>query len=186
MFAHPQKFRILMNAYRILKLVILLVVVVLAYALYRSVRDPVVEAEERALRRQAVIERLSKARDAQMAYRAIYGEFAASWDRLLRMARTDSFVVVKTIGDPDDTTQQVVYDTLKVAVRDSLFADFPIDSLPFVPGTSDTFLLQAGRIKVRGVFVNVFEVAEPPKLAVDPERPLQVGSMYEPNYSGNW
>ncbi len=176
-----------MNVYRLIKIALVITVVVLVYALYRSIKDPIEEARIKAIRRQAVIERLSKARDAQMAYRAIHGTFADSWDKLLRMARYDSFTVVKTIGDPDDTTRPVFYDTTMVAVMDSLFSDFPIDSLPYVPHRpGDTFLIAAKKIKVRGVWVNVFQISEPERIAVDPEHPLQVGSLYEPNYSGNW
>ncbi len=176
-----------MNVYRLIKIGLVVAVLILVYALYRSILDPIQEAKEKAVRRQAVIERLSKARDAEMAYRALYGKFAGRWDDLLNMARHDSFVVVKTIGDPDDTTKPVFYDTTLIAVSDSLFADFPIDSLPYVPYSGgDTFLIAADKIKVRGVWVNVFQISEPEHVAVDPSRPLQVGSLLEPTYSGNW
>lgn len=170
----------------ILKIGLFVVIAALGYWLYHIIREPIIAERIREIRKQRVIERMEYIRTSQFAYKDLNDRYAEDWDDLIQTVKNDSFSLVKTLGDPNDTTVQIRRDTTYVAIRDSLFPkNYPIDSIRFSPNTGGKeFLLEAGTITQRGVEVNVFQVTDPVPLRED--FTLQLGSMSEAVYSGNW
>lgn len=160
-------------------------VVIVGYILYRVVREPIIQERLRNQRKKEVVERLEMVRKAQFAYKDITGKYASNWDSLLNVIKTKKFTLVKTIGDPNDTTIQVRRDTQYVAIRDSIFPpNYPIDSLPIAPKSGGKkFKIDAGTIEQRGVNVQVFEVEDVKPIG---DKTLKLGSLTDANTSGNW
>ena len=101
------------------------------------------------------------------------------------VCKYDSISIIKTVGDPDDTTKITSYDTLYEKIIHKFPENFHFDSLKFIPYTSGAiFKLEADVINQRGVDVHVFQVTDTKPF--DPEYPLVLGSMTEVNTSGNW
>ncbi len=176
-----------MNA--LIKAALAVIIVVLIYLVYQSISEPMKQMEETAKRERAVIERLEKIRDAQLAYKDLKGEFTKDWDQLIETMKNGKFKVLIKEGDEDDSTTVVRLDSVFVSIKDSLFKNFNLDSLPFVPYENVMFELDAGKITERNVTVPVFEVKDPKpysKKRQEEKNPLKVGSMFEGTYSGNW
>lgn len=172
---------------RIINIVLLLAVIGMSYWSFRLIKDPIEQAKVHKMKKEAIISRLKDIRKAEFAYREIHGHFTGSFDSLLKMIRRDTFQLVRTIGDPNDTTIQVQRDTLLVPVRDSLtrVMNNPVDSLPYVPYTDTAqFELKADVIKKGGVRVPVFLARD--SKPYDPDKVWQVGSLSEATYSGNF
>ncbi len=176
----------------IIKIVLAALVGLLIYLVYDSVSGPMKEIKETEKRERAVIARLEKVRDAELAYKDVKGVFTKDWDELIEFIRVGKFKVLIKEGDEDDSTSVVKYDSLFISVKDSLFKNFNIDSLAFVPyGEKEgiKFDLDAGTITQNEVTVQVFEAKDPKpfsKIRQKEKNPLKVGSMSDATYSGNW
>lgn len=172
---------------KIARIVLTVISLVLAFLIYKGIKDPIDWQKEKKMRYGKVIERLKEIRTAQTAFRAEKGEYADNFESLIQFLKNGNFTVVKQIGDPEDSTAVVIRDTTFVPVRDSLFkgrAD-AIDSLPIIPfGDGAKFKMSAGKIEKGNVMVNVFEVVDTKPF--DPKHVLKVGSMTEPTNAGNW
>lgn len=172
----------------------------LIYYLYTIIQEPIIFEREKKIRRTAVIERLKDIRSAQIAYKDKYGKFAGNFDSLITALKNDSFPQVKIIGNPDDTTQVVSYDTTFIPLYQhaSFRENYPLDSLRYIPFSGgEQFKLEAGEIVKNNIKLQVFEAsaAEPIYLKdlvqeydkyIDDKAVLSVGSMTEGNLSGNW
>lgn len=193
------------------QILLLVVVAVLSYFVYESIMAPIRFEKEKDRRYEATIQRLKDVRTAQLAYRSRYNKFTGSFDTLITFLKEGHFKVVKQVGSEDDSlavAQGKVYrDTILVFVRDSLFKNYAVDSLRFVPFSGGSqFQMAAGdletgsKIKVR-VFeckahndiilkgldrqeiVNINDLQK----KLDKFPGLQVGSMTEAtNNAGNW
>lgn len=194
----------------IIKILLLVVIIVLAYLVYESVMGPVRFNKEVAKRDKAVIENLKDIRNVQMTYKAIHGKYMADFDTLIDFLKIDSIPVVKIIPDPMDTTfTKTIRDTIgSIAVFDSLFKNrinFIADNIKYVPFTEqEEFNLAAGIIEKGGVDVNVFEASVlfeiylkgldeqmvvnliASKEQIERYPGLKVGSMSEASTDGNW
>lgn len=189
-----------MSAKLIINTVLALVIVGMAYFLFRIIQDPIVFDRAKTKRFEATKERLREVKKAQMAYRDLTGGFAKSWDALIGAIKNDSIMKVKIIGNPDlaaeDSTVVVIRDTTYVPMLTEYFsADYPVDSLQYVPYTNGKkFKIDAGKITISRVEVPVFEVKIEEKVLleglnpdyINPYYELGVGSMTEANYNGNW
>lgn len=171
---------------KIAKIVLTVVIIGLCVWLFMIIREPIRFAEERERRYARVIERLKDIRTAQITYKNVYNRYTGSFDTLIQFVKTDSIPVVRQIGNPDDTTQVVIRDTIMVSVRDSLFpGNYPVDSLRYIPFTDGSmFKLDAGTVEKGNVQIPVFEAVDTDPF--DPNKQLKVGSMTEPTNSGNW
>jgi hypothetical protein len=171
---------------KIAKIVLTVVILGLAFWLFIIIREPIRFAEERDRRYAKVIQRLKDIREAQIAYKNVYNRYTPSFDTLVNFVKSDSFPVVRQIGNPDDTTQVVIRDTVMVSVRDSLFRDhYPIDSLRYIPFTNGSvFHMDAGTVELSNVRIPVFEAVDTDPF--DPNKVLRVGSMTQPSNAGNW
>ncbi|MBI2967388.1 MAG: hypothetical protein HYY40_06195 [Bacteroidetes bacterium] len=198
----------------IIKGVLLIAIVVLAYFVFESIAGKIRFDEEAKRRRNVTIERLKDIRAAQLAYKEVKKEFANTFDALLNFITHDSLPVIKAIGTvPDTLTEEdavkmgiVRRDTIMVSARDSIFSPtylknritkFYLDSLPYIPYSGGKqFTIQAGEIergKVRvkvfevfGAFMDIYSGLDFSNEDIDSDTGLKVGSMTEPSVAGNW
>ena len=171
---------------KLAKIALTIVIIGLAFWLFMIIREPIQFADERNKRYAKVIDRLKDIRTAEIAYKSVYNRYTGNFDTLITFIKTDSFPVVRQIGNPDDTTQVVIRDTIMVSVRDSIFpSDYYIDSLRYIPFTDgSTFKLEAGTVERSNVRIPVFEATDTDPF--DKNKVLKVGSMTEPTNAGNW
>lgn len=194
----------------IIKVLLLVIIVVLAYLVVESVMKPVRFNKEVTKRSNAVIQNLIDIRTSQLAYKNIYGHYTPSFDTLIDFLKNGEIPVVKMIPDPTDTTfTKTIRDTIGyIPVKDSLFskrANFNLENIQYVPYTDEkTFNMDAGIIEKGGVDVNVFEASVHYKTLlkgvneqmvvnliasreqIERYPGLKVGSMAEPTTDGNW
>jgi len=194
----------------IIKVLLLVVIIVLAYMVVESVMRPVRFNKSVKERSQAVIQNLKDIRAAQMTYKTINGHYMADFDTLIDFLKNGEIPVVKMVPDPEDTTfSKTIRDTIGfIPVIDSLFhsrQSFTVENLKFVPYTeNDQFKLAAGIIEKGGVEVNVFEATVhyekllkglneqmvanliAAKEQIERYPGLKVGSMTEASTDGNW
>lgn len=195
----------------VLKILLAIVVVVLGYFVFESIMAPIEFNKAKDKRYAAVIERLKDIRTAQGAYRSVNNKYTGSFDTLITFLKEGQFEVVKQIGSEDDSAavaaKKVYREKIKVNVRDSLFKNYAVDSLRYVPYTGGVqFELAAGEIETGSkIKVKVFEckahndvilkgldrqeIVNINDLQKQLERfpGLQVGSMTEAtNNAGNW
>jgi hypothetical protein len=177
-------------------------IIVLAYADYQSIKVPIDFQNEKEARYEHVVQRLKDIRTAELAYKAKYQRYTGSMDSLVNFINSDSLYVIKAFGEvPDGMTEEnaidsgfVTRDTLQVSVYDSLFGErhtddrlhsFDVDSLPFVPFTRDgKFELEANMIERSGAKVPVFRAKD--GAPFDKSDPRMVGSLTDPKTNGNW
>jgi hypothetical protein len=194
----------------IIKILLLVVIVILAYLLYESVMRPVRFNKEVTKRSDAVIQNLKDIRSAQLIYKNINANYTGSFDTLMDFLKQGEIPVVKMVPDPEDTTfTRTIRDTLGyIPVIDSLFGkrkNFNVDQLRYIPFTDDKpFKMEAGIIEKGGVDVNVFEVKVHYEIflkglneqmvinliasreQIEKYPGLKVGSMEEASTDGNW
>lgn len=194
----------------ILKVILAVAIVVLAYLVYDSIMQPIEFLKEKKHRDVEIIQNLKDIRDLQTYYKNAKGVYTSSFDSLIAFAATGEIPVVRIIPDPNDTTFTLtISDTLGyIKVFDSLFGKrrhFDIKQLSVVPFTDGAkFDMDAGEIERGGVKVSVFEAKVPYETylkgldqqrvlnliaadkALDRFPGLKVGSLTEPTVNGNW
>lgn len=194
----------------IIKIVLAIIIIVLAYFVVQSIKAPVDFKKERVKREALVIQKLKDIRSAQLIYKSIHNEYAPTFDTLIDFLKTGEIPVVKMIPDPEDTTfTKTINDTIKwVIVADSLFNErenFKVKNISLIPFSGgENFKLEAGSIVKGNLTVQVFEasalynqvmkgmseqevfnfIAKMKQLDKFPG--LKVGSMNEPSTDGNW
>lgn len=194
----------------VIKVVLLVVILILAFLVFESIMRPVRFNQEVNKRNNAVTQQLKDIRTAQMAYRNIHGTYTNSFDTLLTFLNEGFIPVVKMVPDPEDTTYtKTIRDTIGfIPVVDSLYGDrqnFQAGALKFIRYSDNkVFELDAGTIERGGVSVNVFEasahfntylqglnkqmvvnlIAARTQLERFPG--LKVGSMVDASLDGNW
>jgi hypothetical protein len=179
-----------------------LVVILLGYWLYASIKAPLDEMKRIQAGEALVIKKLELIRDLQVAYNSVHEKYAPTFEELSRFVKEDTFLIkerIEKVVGANDSVQIEVRVLGKIAAKDSLFKKFPdldLDNLATVPVSGAKFEIFAGRIAVgrstANLEVPVFEVKDP--APIDPERvtgrknkkPLQVGSRFEATTSGNW
>jgi len=107
----------------IIKIVLFVVIVILAYLVVESFMKTVRFDKEQRRRANVVIENLKDIRAAQFAFKSMHGKYAHNFDTLIDFLSTGEIPVVKIIPDPEDTTfTKTINDTIAyVLVKDSLF-----------------------------------------------------------------
>lgn len=166
---------------------ILLVNIVIAYLVYDTIATDVRRGKEIARIDKLVIDKLEMIRKAQLAYLNMKGQFAPDWETLINTFQNEKYPKIKKIGDADlDSTVVVKIDTIFVDPIVEVFGmQYDMSKIKFVP-PADTavFIMKAGLVNKNDIMVPVFEVVDP--YPVNPKRTLQVGSMLDANYTGNW
>lgn len=194
----------------IIKIVLAIVIITLAYFVYESILEPVRFKKEKKIRELEVIQRLKDIRTSQMIYRTINNKYTPSFDTLIEFLHTGEIPVVNIIPDPEDTTfTKTINDTTGyINVGDSLFGkrpNFVIEDIRFIPFTDTMeFEMDAGEIEQGRVKVNVFEISALYKYylrgmnrqsiinliksqkEIDRFPGLKLGSMTEASTDGNW
>ncbi len=194
----------------IIKVLLLVVIVVLAYFVVESIMKPVRFNKAVDIRSKAVIQNLVDIRTSEMAFKIINGKYTSSFDTLIDFLQTGEIPVVNIIPDPEDTTfTKTIRDTIGyIPVIDSLFNDrenYNVDHIKYVPYTDNViFDLDAGVIKKGGVNVHVFEAKAlydiilkglneqmvinliAGKEQIEKYPGIKVGSMTEASIDGNW
>lgn len=198
-----------------MRLIINLVLVALAfflvYVLYGSISEPIKFQDERKVREDAVVDRLTDIRKAQEIYRDVTGQFANNFSDLVGTVKNGKIPVIKVIGDPDDptNTEAIRYDTSYQSAMgeytkyiDMTKRRINLDSLEYVPYTNGVkFNIQADTLTYQSTLVNVVEVGVKRALfmgpfaderfkmydaSYDPNKIMKFGNMNAPNLAGNW
>jgi hypothetical protein len=194
----------------VIKIVLLVVIIVLAFLVVESVMRPVRFNKEVTKRSNDVIQQLKDIRTAQMAFRTIHGSYTNSFDTLITFLHEGLIPVVRMVPDPEDTTYtRTIRDTIDfIPVVDSLYRgrqNFRVEKLRTIRfSDNEEFTMDAGTIDRGGVSVNVFEasahynsflqdlnrqmvinlIAAREQLERFPG--LKVGSMIDATLDGNW
>jgi len=84
---------------RVIQVLFTLLIFVLGYLIVESIMEPIRFNRLVAEREQASINRLKDIREAQKAYKDVYKRYTGSFDTLIAFLHTDSFSVVKAIGE---------------------------------------------------------------------------------------
>ena len=183
-----------------IRIVLWALIAVLGYLIVDVIYQDIHFAAVKARKETARVIKMEKIRELQFAYKDEHRKFAKKWDELLTYARDGKITVVKTIGDPRDTTQEVTRDTTYLDVAQEIFNGDRtyIDSLPYIPYSAEKkqFELDADKINLRNVLVDVFELRDADPIFQDPERteedpddldddPLTIGSMSQGNFDLN-
>ena len=194
----------------IIKIVLAIVIIVLAYFVYESILEPVRFKKDKNIRELEVIQQLKDIRTSQMIYRSINNKYTPSFDTLIEFLHNVEIPVVNIIPDPEDTTfTKTINDTIGyINVGDSLFGkrpNFVIEDIRFIPFTDTIeFEMNAGEIEQGRVKVNVFEISAlyeyflkgldkqliinliKSKKEIERFPGLKLGSMTEASTDGNW
>ena len=188
----------------VINAVLLVIIAILAYVLFGSIREPVAFKAEKERREEAVIQKLIEIRKAQELYRGITGAYASNFDTLADVLRNGRFAIISVTGDADNpNAQEVVRDTVYKSAIDSVRTlGLSLDSLRYVPfGKGATFSIAADTVTYQSTVVNVVEVGVPRKVfmgkyadtrfakyddSYDPNSILKFGNLNAPNISGNW
>ncbi len=192
----------------LIKIILTLVIIFLAYLVVNSIRNPVQFRKEKEKREKVVINRLKDIRQAEVLYKSMNNKYMGSWDTLIDFLKKAEIPIVKIMPDPEDTTfTKTINDTIGyVSAADSLIKGrIDVEDIKYIPfSDGEIFQLDAGEISKGQVKVDVFEVktrykqflkgldkqlvinlvAE--KKQTDQYPGLKVGSMNEPSTDGNW
>jgi hypothetical protein len=194
----------------ILKIVLGLAILFLAYKLYSIIQEPIQFEELKEKRYTAVKEKLEDIRDVQKAHREVYSQFAADLDQLIAFLDTGQKAIIERKDSSfmyyNETYQQDMQkDTIITtilgyeSVKESLFgSDYQPEKLRYIPfSEKEPFKLDATKIKVNDVIVPAFEAVAPDTIIfhdvlkkydqyINEEHVLKIGSLTQPTLSGNW
>jgi len=186
----------------VLNVILLCLVCYTGYRFYNALKEPIEFDIESKARMDKAVDRLKDVRRAQDAWKKRYGSYTANLDSLIEMAKTDSFKVVSTSGDKNDSllvARKGIKEVISyVLISDSLYGGdmSRISKMKYVPNTTPpvTFEAYQGEIVKNTVDVKVFEVSTPYTTLFnglddeyyDTGRILAVGSKTEASTAGNW
>lgn len=159
---------------KIIQIVLAVLIVFLAFVIYRQLSTPVKFQNEVDLRSAAVIDRIKDIRTAERAYKQINQVYTGNFDSLINFVLNDSMVYEKSFGSADDSVAVarglVSRQTFKMAVIDTIFGSKKmtpemVERMRLIPfSNGEEFILQAGELKTEsGVKVQVFEARAPYK-----------------------
>ncbi|MDR2890399.1 MAG: hypothetical protein LBV18_02170 [Alistipes sp.] len=159
-----------------LQIVLLVVVLVLAWMLFRQIMTPIQFNKAVASRQAAVIERIIDIRSAEQAFKQKNQRYVGDFDSLINFVLTDSLEFERQTGSADDSVAVakglVKTEKFKRAVMDTVFAPRKltveqIRDLRFVPHAPEgtEYILNAGLLTTESkVVVPVFEAKAPFKM----------------------
>ena len=172
---------ILTSSNKMIKYVIsfffLAIAIFAGYKLYDNIMNPIRFNKLKFVRYKAAIDELKQIRTAQKAYKNEYNKYTPSLDSLKQFILNGEMTVVKRIGEVPDSIylQQgnnlqkaekaalkmglIVRDTLRVAIKDTLFNGYDINRFGKVPFTDLNFEMDTASITAGGgeLKINVFE-----------------------------
>ncbi len=168
---------------RFLQILLALVIIGLAYIMYRQLAKPL-EFEKETTRRSAlVIDRLKDIRKAEQAFKSKYEHFTGDFDTLINFVLHDSLQFERKIVDEFDSVAMAQLkarglknsEMVMVAVIDTVFSPKrltpeQVRELRWIPGTGDKtqFEIEAGMLATESkVVIPVVEVRAPYKAFLD-------------------
>ncbi len=193
----------------ILNVVLLALAAFLAYKIYQVIMEPIYFERLKLERFCAITERMEKVREAELAFKDVYGEFTGDWNELINFVDTGYITIYerkdsafmyynKRFQKEMSKDTIVVREIGKERVLDRFGEGFEPSILKEVPMTEDVeFDLGAGKIERNGVTVPVFEVSVADTdifkdlkkrfdQFIDKEHRYQIGSLTEATISGNY
>lgn len=155
-----------------IQIVLALVVIGLAFVVYRQLTIPLQFDKEVEKRSAAVIDRIKDIRSAERAYKQVYNKYCGNFDSLIAFVLTDSMVYERSFGSADDSVAVarglVKSEQFKMAVIDTAFGTkkltpAQVQQLRYIPYSADQeYILEAGALETEsGVTVQVFECRAP-------------------------
>ncbi len=187
----------------IFNLLLMILIAVLGYILFTTVREPIKFQALKSERETAIVNKLLEVRTAQEIYRSVTGKFAGSFQELADTLKYGKFTLISVNGDPDDPESVITYDTTYSAVIDSITSmGLDVDNLskvPMVDGLefeikADTASYQMTTVDVVEVgvayekFMGEFADAKYKKYDAmyDPKKKIKFGSLSKPILTGSW
>ena len=167
---------------KVLQICLAIVIIALAYVVYRQITTPVEFENERKTKEAAVIERIKDIRTAERAFKSKYQRFTGSFDTLINFILNDSLIMERRLVDEDDSAAMAQLKLRKIQnveefsipVIDTVFAPrklsvADVQNLRYIPGTENKveFLLAAGSVETGNVVVPVMECKAPYKMFLD-------------------
>lgn len=157
-----------------LQIVLLVIVLVFAWILFRQIVTPLQFDKQVATRQAAVIERIIDIRSAEQAFKQKNQRYVGDFDSLINFVLTDSLEFERQTGSADDSVAVarglVKTEKFKRAVKDTVFAPKKltveqIRDLRLIPyGEGAEYILNAGMLTTESkVVVPVFEAKAPYK-----------------------
>ena len=107
----------------IVEIALLLVSVLLAYLIVRSIMKPVEFNKQKAYRESVAIQRLKDIRTLQVAYKSENGKFLSTVDSLKAFYENGQMTIVMQVGSMDDSTAVAHTEKIKKANRKITGAD---------------------------------------------------------------
>lgn len=194
----------------IVQIVLAIASVGVAYLIWDSIDSKIILTESVEMRNATTQERLTHISDAQIEFKKVRGNYAASFDELIHFLKNDSVIQVKMEGEvPDSLLGKealalemgiIKRDTTKIPVQDILFMEnfnSIVDSLAYIPYSGGKqFTIAVSTIEKSKMKMPVFEVKADLKdvykgLKTDNEgydmsKYMAVGSLEEAKTNGNW
>lgn len=194
----------------VIKVVLAIVVIVLAYLLYASIMKPIRFQEELTARNSRIVAKLKDIRTAQTFYKQFNNAYTSSFDTLFDFLRTGKIPVVKIIADPNDTTfTKTINDTIGfIGIADSLYSrrvNFKLEDLAIIPHSEGRkFEISTAKVDKGGVIVPVIEIMVPyeyylfdldkqdvvnlaeQQKSINRYPGIRMGSLTEATTDGNW
>jgi len=153
----------------IISIVLWLLVIFFGYKIYKGIMGPIEFNKEKIARYTPVIDNLKTIRDAQVAHKAVTGNFSNNPANLIKFIDTAKFAitetknVIKTVNKGTDYSpimievEERIVDTIGYKDVKADFAGIDYSKMFNVPGTSAKFDLKTGYVeKVQGVKSPVF------------------------------
>ena len=140
-----------------IQIVLALVVIGLAFVVYRQLTIPLQFDKEVEKRSAAVIDRIKDIRSAERAYKQVYDKYCGNFDSLIAFVLTDSMVYERSFGSADDSVAVarglVKSEQFKMAVIDTAFGTkkltpAQVQQLRYIPYSADQeYILEAGALE---------------------------------------
>ena len=163
----------------IIHVVMIAVIAFLAYMLWDSIMQPIRFQKKAEWRYGLTVQRLKDIRDAQVAYKSVYGAYTGSFDSLENFVQNGKLRIVKAIGNIPDSFYDkyprklaetkaieagiVKRDTVEVNCYDSLCkGKYNVADLRKVPIVNKDFQMAADTIETSSkAKISVFEAYTP-------------------------
>lgn len=193
-----------MNSVKLALTVVLWVFVFgMGYWLYKTIEEPVTFEKNLNLRSEATKNRLQDIKVAQEYYKQINRTYASNFDDLISTIRDEKLRIIKTIGDPDDSTVVVTYDTIYIPIMEEITekkrfkGTKDVNQLRYIPLTENLpFDLAMDTIKLQRVELAVFEAKatkakylsglDEKRIANPVIEDLSIGSLVSASGKGSW
>lgn len=155
------------------------VILFLAYMLWDSIMQPIRFQKQADWRNSLTVQKLKDIRDAQVAYKSVYGAYTGSFDSLENFVQNGKLKIVKAIGNIPDSFYDkyprklaetkaieagiVTRDTSEVSCYDSLCkGKYDVSKLRMVPIVDVPFTMAMDTIETSSkAKITVFEAKTP-------------------------